>query len=358
MTKCTALDFGAGLQKLWGWQKGDVLGIFSPNCIEYPAIVLGAIWAGATVSPANPAYTAEELSFQLIDSGARALVTRVAYLEAATRAAQMAGIPSDRVLLIGDELHLTGAFNHFSSYYNMRSKFPEVRKPPIDPKKDICLLAYSSGTTGRPKAVMLTHENLVANQLQIQATDEGNLASTGGHDNNGDKIMAVVPYYHVYGIIPRRRPSSGNFANYRKGFSLLILMPVYRGLTTVVMNKFELQGFLNAVELFRSTYALLVPPIILQLAKSAIVDASDISSLKMLMCGAAPLTQELIDELYRKRKLPVRQVYGLSETSPVALVQVSGFSPAHQFSGTCTNTCSAGLTVGITLDLLVTSCLI
>lgn len=80
---------------------------------------------------------------------------------------------------------------------------------------------------------------------------------------------------------------------------------------------------------FRITYAVLVPPIILQLAKSPLVDAYDISSLKMVMCGAAPLTRELIEELYQKRNLPVRQVYGLSETSPVALVQVSDYPPVH-----------------------------
>lgn len=114
------------------------------------------------------------------------------------------------------------------------------------------------------------------------------------------------------------------------GFSFLVLMPVYRGLTTIVMSRFELQAFLHAVQLFRPTYSTLVPPIILQLAKSPMADAYDISSLKMIMCGAAPLTQELIQELYHKRNLPVRQVYGLSETSPVALVQV-GYFPPHSF---------------------------
>lgn len=89
------------------------------------------------------------------------------------------------------------------------------------------------------------------------------------------------------------------------------------------MSKYDQKGFLDAVQSFRPTYGILVPPIILQLAKSPLVDAYDISSLKMVMCGAAPLTRELIQELYQRHKLPARQVYGLSETSPVALVQVS-----------------------------------
>lgn len=323
-TKNAALDFGTSLQRLWGWKKSDVLGVFSPNCVDFPAIVLGAIWAGGSVSLANPAYTTEELSFQLQDSRAKALVTQVAYLDVSTKAAQMAGIPKDRILLIGDELDPAATFKHFSSYHNMRFKYPQYKKAPIDPKRDICLLAYSSGTTGRSKAVMLTHENLVANQLQIEATDAGNLTSIGGYDYNEDKILATIPYYHVYGTytrpLLRRMPLMT-----KKGFSFLVLMPAYRGITTVVMSKFELQSFLDAVQIFRPTYATQVPPIILQLTKSAIVDAYDISSLKMLMCGAAPLTRELIEELYQKRNLPVRQVYGLSETSPVALVQVGCF---------------------------------
>lgn len=89
------------------------------------------------------------------------------------------------------------------------------------------------------------------------------------------------------------------------------------------MRKFNLKGFLQAIQTFRPTYANLVPPIILQLAKSSLTDTYDITSLKMVMCGAAPLTRELTEELYKRHRLPVRQVYGLSETSPVALVQVS-----------------------------------
>ncbi|KAJ6139891.1 hypothetical protein N7471_006377 [Penicillium samsonianum] len=302
-TKAAALEFGTSLQRLWDWKKGDVLGLFSPNCIDSPAIVLGTLWAGGTVSPANPAYTVDELAFQLKDLRAKALVTQLAYLNVATKAAQITGIPEDRILLIGDALDTSGKFKHFTLYRDMRFKGPQCQRPTIDPKRDLALLTYSSGTTGRPKAVMLSHENLVANLLQIQTTDEENLKPTGGDDDQGDKVLATVPYFHVY------------------GFSILILTPAYRGLTTIVISKYDQKGFLDAVQSFRPTYAVLVPPIILQLAKSPLVDAYDISSLKMVMCGAAPLTRELIEELYQKRNLPVRQVYGLSETSPVALVQ-------------------------------------
>lgn len=202
-TKAAALEFGTSLQRLWDWKKGDVLGLFSPNCIDSPAIVLGTLWAGGTVSPANPAYTVDELAFQLKDSRAKALVTQLAYLNVATKAAQITGIPEDRILLIGDALDTSGKFKHFTLYRDMRFKGPQCQRPTIDPKRDLALLAYSSGTTGRPKAVMLSHENLVANLLQIQTTDEGNLKPTRGDDDQGDKVLATVPYFHVYGIYPR-----------------------------------------------------------------------------------------------------------------------------------------------------------
>lgn len=180
-----------------------MLGLFSPNCIDSPAILFGALWSGGTISAANPAYTVDELAFQLKDSRAKALVTQLAYLDVATKAAQRAGIPKDRIILIGDDLDTTDQFKHFSLRNNMRFEATQCQKPTIDPKRDLALLAYSSGTTGRPKAVMLSHEKLVANLLQVQATDEGNLKPTGGDDDHGDKILATVPYFHVYGIYSR-----------------------------------------------------------------------------------------------------------------------------------------------------------
>ncbi|KAH6664580.1 hypothetical protein B0J14DRAFT_681684 [Halenospora varia] len=301
-TRAAALDFGAYLQDIWNWGKGDVLGIFTPNCIDTPAIVFGTLWAGGIVSPANPTYTTEELASQLKDSGANALVTQVDWLGVAIKAAQIVGISEDRIILIGDGKDPSGNVNHFSSFRGS-SIICHHQRPEINLEKDLAFLVYSSGTTGHPKGVKLSHMNMMMNLLQIQATEGGNLSPVGGHDGNGDKIMAVVPYYHVYGI------------------AFLINLPVYMGLTTVVMRKFQLDKFLQGIHTFQPTYANLVPPIILQLAKSPLVDNYNITSLKMVMCGAAPLTQDLIEELHQKHGISVRQVYGLSETSPVALVQ-------------------------------------
>ena len=100
--KTAGLDFGAGHRNIWDWKRGEVIGLFSPNCIDPPAIIFGTLWAGGIVSPANPGYTAEELPFQPKNSGAKALVTQLACLDVGQGAASIERIPESRIILIGD----------------------------------------------------------------------------------------------------------------------------------------------------------------------------------------------------------------------------------------------------------------
>lgn len=150
-----AIDFGKGLKALWDWQKGDVLGIYSPNSIDTPIVMWGGHWAGGVISPSNPGYTVDELAFQLKDSGAKALVTQLSVLETARAAAKIVGLPEDRIVLIGDDRDPEGKFKHFSSIRNI-SGATRYRRTKVDPKKDLAFLVYSSGTTGHPKGVMVS----------------------------------------------------------------------------------------------------------------------------------------------------------------------------------------------------------
>jgi acyl-CoA synthetase (AMP-forming)/AMP-acid ligase II len=149
----TALDFGKGLRALWDWKKGDVLGIYSPNCIDTPAIIWGTSWAGGITSPANPGYTVEELSFQLKDSGAKALVTQNAFLDTALEACKRVGINEDRIILMGDERDPTAKYKHFTNIRNL-SGTSRYKKAKIDPKNDLAFLVYSSGTTVRIRGTL------------------------------------------------------------------------------------------------------------------------------------------------------------------------------------------------------------
>ena len=199
--KAAAIEFGKGLKSVWEWKKGDVLGLFTPNCIDTPAVIWGCHWAGGIVSPANPGYTTAELAFQLKDSGAKALVTQKPFLSVAQQAAKEVGIPEERIILIGDERDKTHKFKHFTSIRNTAGT-SRYRRTKIDPKKDLAFLVYSSGTTGHPKGVMLSHENIVANTLMIRAGEGGRMSWKGGPDGDGDNVLAFLPFFHIYGNIP------------------------------------------------------------------------------------------------------------------------------------------------------------
>jgi 4-coumarate--CoA ligase len=197
--KTAAETFGKGLKAVWEWRKGDVLSIYSANCIDTPSVTWGTHWAGGIISPANPAYTVEELAFQLKDSRAKALVTQLPFLENARKACKLAGIDEDFIALIGDERDPDGRTKHWTSVRNI-SGATRYRRAKINPEKDLAFLVYSSGTTGHPKGVMLNHRNICSNIIQLAASESGNLDWKGGPDGEGDKILAFLPFFHIYGI--------------------------------------------------------------------------------------------------------------------------------------------------------------
>ncbi|KAF2497644.1 acetyl-CoA synthetase-like protein [Lophium mytilinum] len=301
-TRDAAITFGRGLRAQWRWKKGDVLALYTPNCIDTPAVTWGLHWAGGILTPANPGYTVDELAFQLHDSKASAIVTQKPFLKQACAAARKAGISETRVILMGDERDETGRFKHFTDIRCTRG-MSRYRKCKIDPKKDLAFLVYSSGTTGLPKGVMLSHENIVANTMMNQVGEGKNLSWTGGFNNGGDKILAFIPFFHIYGL------------------TCLIHHSLYSGLELVVMAKFDLDRFCLHVQTHKITYTYAVPPVILMLGKSPVVDKYDLSSLRMLKSGAAPLTKDLTDAVYRRLGIPIKQGYGLSETSPTTHTQ-------------------------------------
>jgi len=297
-TKSTALEFGRGLRAQWGFQKGDVLGFFSNNTIDFAPAFFGVLWCGGATMTANPAYTATELAFQLKDSGSKGIVTQAPFLPIATAAAKEAGIPLDRIVLMGDTRDK--AFKHFTEVRDTAGKVSARDRAAVDPKKDLAFLVYSSGTTGLPKGVMLTHTNVVANLVQLLDMDYkyNGLHHTGEPDGKGDKQLAILPFFHIYGL------------------TCIALQGLKMGLQVVVMPKFDLERTCQIIQAHQITYICIPPPIVLALAKNPIVDKYDLSSVKWLNSGAAPLGKELVEMVWQRLKIPVMQGYGLSETSP------------------------------------------
>ncbi|EKG13836.1 AMP-dependent synthetase/ligase [Macrophomina phaseolina MS6] len=289
----TAERFGKGLRQHWRWQKGDVLALMTPNTVDVAAVACGTLFAGGVVCPFNNLYTVEELASQLKSSGAKALVTNVACLEVAREAALIVGMPLDRILLVG----VADPKRQFRYFSSLQSTSDNIKKAAVNPKEDLAFLVYSSGTTGLPKGVMLTHENMVANTLQASVID-------GDRTNwQRDRGLGFLPMYHIYGI------------------SALVFVPVYRGLAAYVMAGFDLEVFCKTIQQEKITFAFIVPPVALALAKHPLVDKYDLSSLRILTSGAAPTAKELVEAIYHRLKVPVRQVYGLSETSPAVSSQ-------------------------------------
>jgi acyl-CoA synthetase (AMP-forming)/AMP-acid ligase II len=264
-----------------GFRKGDVFAICSPNLPEYAIAFHAVAVLGGIVTTINPLYTADEIANQLNDCQARFLVTIPSFLEKAQNAKAKTAL--EEIFVFGEAEGATP----FASLLQNTSKPPSVT---MNPSKDLIVLPYSSGTTGLPKGVMLTHRNLVANILQMGA----NIGFT-----DQDTMIGILPFYHIYGMV------------------VVMSYMLYLGGTVVTMPQFDLENFLKIIQNYKVTRACLVPPIILALAKHPIVDQYDLSHLQQIFSGAAPLSADLQSSASKRLGCNVVQGYGLTETSPV-----------------------------------------
>jgi len=274
----------AGALAARGAGVGTVVGLLCPNVPAFATVFHGILRAGATVTTLNSLYTAGEIEKQLRDAGATWLVTVSPLLPQAATAAEAVGIPHDRVIV------LDGASGH----PNLRELLTEQLAAPdvtFDPATHVAVLPYSSGTTGIPKGVMLSHRNLVANVQQSRVLI--NLVPD-------DRVLAVLPFFHIYGM------------------TVLLNLALRQRASLVTMPKFDLVEFLTNIQNFGCTYLFIAPPIAVALAKHPIVDQFDISSVHTVFSGAAPLDGETAELAGTRIHARMLQGYGMSELSPVS----------------------------------------
>lgn len=172
-----------------------MLAILATNSIDIPGIIWATHYCGGTVCPMNPSYTVAELTRQLVLSKAKAVCTQKIFLPTVREAALEAGINQGKIFLIGPEA--SAGTHHVSEMLELDIS-PVARIPISDPGSDLAFLVFSSGTTGLPKAVKLTHRNVVSSILMLQAS-ETNVGHNTGVQGQGDRLLAVLPFFHILG---------------------------------------------------------------------------------------------------------------------------------------------------------------
>jgi len=280
------IDLLAGALAARGLGIGDVIALHSPNVPAFATVFHGILRSGATATTVNALYTAEEMGRQLTDSKAKFLFTVSPLLPVASAAAAIAGIPDDKIVVL----------DGFEGYTGLRDLLGEGQAAPevsFDPATHVAVIPYSSGTTGFAKGVQLSHTNLVANVVQCKPV----LDATAD-----DRIMAFLPFFHIYGM------------------TVLLNLAFYRRASLITLPRFDLPQFLQVMQDQKSTFAFIAPPVAVALAKHPIVDQYDLSAVRGMMSGAAPLSEGLALAVTERLGVHMQQGYGMSELSPVSHV--------------------------------------
>src|SRR6201991_392468 len=282
------IDAFAGALSGRGIGVGDVVGLLSPNSSGFAVAFHGILRSGATATTINALFTAKDIAKQLTDSKATLLVTVTPLLPQAKEAAAAVGLADADLVVLDGERH--AATGHPNAADLMANGQPAPQES-FAPSSHLAALPYSSGTTGNPKGVMLTHRNLVANVAQIRPL-HGMVAD--------DVVLAVLPFFHIYGM------------------TVLLNAALHVRARLVVMGSFDLAEFVGNIANHRCTIAFIAPPIAVALAKHPMIDDYDLSSLNNVMSGAAPLDADLGHAVAERLGCRVVQGYGISELSPVS----------------------------------------
>ena len=265
------------LQRQANVVKGETVAILAPNCPEYAVVLHGALLAGAKVTTLNPLYVAREVEHQLDDAEAVVVFAAKPFLP---------NVEEGR----GNLSKLRKVYEIEDIWELVAGEPPEPEPVNIDPERDLAVLPYSSGTTGLPKGVMLSHYNLTSNMRQTIAT---------GLSSEDSVMLAFLPFYHIYGLM------------------VLLNVTLAIGATCLVMPRFDPDRTLQLIEKYKVSDFFVVPPALLALAHHPKLDQHDLSSLRYVLSGAAPLPPEVAAMAEKRFGCIMLQGYGMTETSPL-----------------------------------------
>jgi acyl-CoA synthetase (AMP-forming)/AMP-acid ligase II len=269
-----------------GVRPGHRVALLGQNSIEYIAAFFGTLKAGGVVVPFSPAYTAREIGAQLRDSEPSAAIVD-ADLEESFLTGSGGLLSKERLICIGKRPDAS-AVSLMDPHSSSSENAPFLS---LDPD-NVAVIAYSSGTTGVPKGVMLSHRNLVSNLVQFQHQDPVPITDV-------DIFLNHLPFFHIYGM------------------NVLMAEAISVGATQVIMSRFDPDELVELIARYRATLLFTVPPVVLSLVNSLPrVGQRNLSSLRYVNTGAAPLAPELARQFRSLTGVPVKQGYGLTETSP------------------------------------------
>ncbi|XP_046664732.1 4-coumarate--CoA ligase-like [Homalodisca vitripennis] len=279
-------------------KKGDVVGVLMPNIPEYVFAIYGAMEAGLAVTFVNPLYTTGEILRQFENAGVKCCIT-IPQLFPVSEAIGPKLKNYKGTIVVGGETDQRNRVFGFKDI--VTSAKPNVLLPEVDPN-EVALLPYSSGTTGMPKGVMLSHRNCVANLCQCNHPALVNHVPTS--DSYQERILSVLPFFHIY------------------GFNGILNTSLSYGMHMISIPKFTPESYIECVLKYKPTVLFVVPSLLLFLASHPAVKSEHLASIKEVTCGAAPATKSLMDKFLEKvarTDINIRQGYGMTETSPVTL---------------------------------------
>ena len=314
--------FAAGLADL-GVKKGSCVALYLLNCPQYVIAYFGALKAGAVLTPVSPVYTSQEIAHQLRDSGAESIICQDILYENVEKT----GLNMKNVILtnIGEFLpplkKLFGKSAMAKIYGDMQVPTPKIAKeagllqfqdilkkypakPPeisISPEEDVAVLPYTGGTTGLPKAAVLTHYNLIACRTQGMAVWRPIL------EEGKEVVIAFLPFFHIYGQV------------------VIMFSGLIHGSTLVLFTTPDLDDILNAMERYQASAFYGVPTLFEFLKEYEKTDRVNWSRLKMIACGADTLHHSTIAEWEKRTNSRILEGFGMTETSSLSHV-----SPHHR----------------------------
>ncbi|PBK86569.1 acetyl-CoA synthetase-like protein [Armillaria gallica] len=303
-------DLAKSLHTKCKLKEDDVVLFFSPNHIDYVVATWAIHRLGVTIAAANPLYTVEELEGLLSLTKATRILTDERFLKVVTPAANTFGIPTSSILLFD-----VGTVNPGSGYTtvselvsygeNSSAQIPEKRLAPGEGKTKVALLFFSSGTTGKSKAVALSHYAVIANILQMTAHQRENGKPRGPEKwalLAEDVITGLLPFFHVYGLI----------AN--------IYWALFLGMTVDVVPRFSLSNFLTSITKYHIAHLYLVPPHVVLICKDPSVASRNFDHVKLIFTGAASLSVDLMHQATKVfPNAAISQGYGMTETIIAAM---------------------------------------